>query len=327
MNSTLVILGMHRSGTSLCANWLSRCGLNLGDRIMPAGIGNEQGHFEDLDFHDLHEDVFKSLGIEYGGLESCQPITLSPYFQKRLESLVTLKNNLSKYWGWKEPRTCLFIKEYQKVLVNPKYLVLYRPCAEVVTSLWNRSQKENTSNTPISSLQSIEDITKIHRYAESWIRHNEEIIELLNQIDSNTYRVASIPILSSTGDDVIQWLNTSGFQLDHVSFNTIYNQELLTASGSSEIDCLTDQQQIRIREIEHRFQLFLKHSVSAISKDTLLRSYRTELAEKQDQLCSLHQEVASLNQEISSLNEIIQSAVTWQKNWKNKVFHKWRPKL
>ncbi|HJT73097.1 MAG TPA: hypothetical protein VJ720_03740, partial [Chitinophaga sp.] len=56
-NKVLVITGMHRSGTSLITQWLYRCGLHVGDNFMGAGIGNEDGHFEDLDFYNWHRNI------------------------------------------------------------------------------------------------------------------------------------------------------------------------------------------------------------------------------------------------------------------------------
>jgi len=41
----LVILGMHRSGTSLITQWLKNCGLSVGDSLHGADVGNAEGHF------------------------------------------------------------------------------------------------------------------------------------------------------------------------------------------------------------------------------------------------------------------------------------------
>jgi len=38
-NRVLVIIGMHRSMTSLLTQWLDKCGLQVGDDLHGAGIG------------------------------------------------------------------------------------------------------------------------------------------------------------------------------------------------------------------------------------------------------------------------------------------------
>ena len=63
---TIVITGMHRSGTSLTASLLQSAGLNLGDRLMEAtATGNPlKGYFEDLDFVEFHANTCcRSQGI------------------------------------------------------------------------------------------------------------------------------------------------------------------------------------------------------------------------------------------------------------------------
>ena len=60
MNSkVLVIVGMHRSGTSVITQWLYRCGLFIGNNLVGPDTGNEQGHFEDADFLRLHQKFLR----------------------------------------------------------------------------------------------------------------------------------------------------------------------------------------------------------------------------------------------------------------------------
>jgi hypothetical protein len=41
----VVLLGMHRSGTSLCSHILSALGVDMADEVTP-NAGNEKGHWE-----------------------------------------------------------------------------------------------------------------------------------------------------------------------------------------------------------------------------------------------------------------------------------------
>ena len=52
MNGKVFFLaGMHRSGTSLTAMWLQKCGFQLGDNLLSGAWDNKYGHFEDKDFN------------------------------------------------------------------------------------------------------------------------------------------------------------------------------------------------------------------------------------------------------------------------------------
>ena len=66
-HSVLIITGMHRSGTSLTTSLLQSAGVHIGDRLMNGGNGNTKGHFEDLDFVDLHRQSLEQQGISREG--------------------------------------------------------------------------------------------------------------------------------------------------------------------------------------------------------------------------------------------------------------------
>src|SRR5258708_12379235 len=58
------ITGMHRSGTSLIANLLGRCGLYLGeeDDLLPPSPDNTDGYWENRRFVSLNDEILLTLG-------------------------------------------------------------------------------------------------------------------------------------------------------------------------------------------------------------------------------------------------------------------------
>ena len=46
---TIIVFGMHRSGTSLFSKYLTSSGLYLGDKIISADVGNPLGYNEDAE--------------------------------------------------------------------------------------------------------------------------------------------------------------------------------------------------------------------------------------------------------------------------------------
>ncbi len=91
---TLIIAGMHRSGTSLITNWLSRCGLEIGERLAEGNAGNVEGHFEDVEFLKLHEEILNNNSLDISGLVDAKKIALSPYQLAKLESIISIKQQL-----------------------------------------------------------------------------------------------------------------------------------------------------------------------------------------------------------------------------------------
>ena len=58
----VVVLGMHRSGTSAVAGCLHRLGVDFGPRLMPATEANARGYYEHIDIVNLHDRLLLALG-------------------------------------------------------------------------------------------------------------------------------------------------------------------------------------------------------------------------------------------------------------------------
>lgn len=234
-NNTLIILGMHRSGTSYLSQQIIANGLDLGNQLLGKGVGNENGHFEDLDFHDFHEQVFKQNNISYGGLKLLNKIELSEYHYRKAQYLVSFKNSISTQWGWKDPRTCLFIDLWDSVIDEKKYLVLFRPYEEVVNSLISRDLK--TVFTKRSLLKRIRYPTfKIKNdykniYLKSWIIYNQHILSFLEQKDQSEYFVTSFNNAQQNISTIIKHLGVKwGFNIINSTqkYTSNYNKSLLS---------------------------------------------------------------------------------------------------
>ena len=56
----IVVLGMHRSGTSAITRGLQVMGVGLGDRMMPAMPDNVKGFWEDVDLNALNMEMLSA---------------------------------------------------------------------------------------------------------------------------------------------------------------------------------------------------------------------------------------------------------------------------
>src|SRR6476660_8194420 len=64
-SSGLLVLGMHRSGTSALARVLDLCGADIGARILGESAGNEAGHWEDAFAVETHEQLLAAYGASW----------------------------------------------------------------------------------------------------------------------------------------------------------------------------------------------------------------------------------------------------------------------
>ena len=136
-SSVIIITGMHRSGSSLTTSLLQNVGINIGDRLMGADTGNVKGHFEDLDFVEFHQNVFQSQGISIAGWTEQKSIEVQAQYLAQARSLILARQE-QKLWGWKDPRTTLFLDFWSDLIPDAKYIFVYRSPWEVVDSLFRR---------------------------------------------------------------------------------------------------------------------------------------------------------------------------------------------
>jgi len=133
----LVVTGMHRSGTSLLASLAAAGGVDLGTELMPASKGNRRGHFEDLELVRFHERCLERRGGGPLRPPADGVARFTPEETRAAREL--LANRAGKpSWGWKDPRTTLFLAAWEELLPAAFYLLVYRHPAEVALSLARR---------------------------------------------------------------------------------------------------------------------------------------------------------------------------------------------
>lgn len=141
MRSVLIITGMHRSGTSVITAAFASAGVDVGSRLMPAARGNLRGHFEDLDFVTLHERMLRANGFASEGFTAADAIPVPPALAAEARNLVSQRQPSSPIWGWKDPRTTLFLDLWAEAVPDAKFVFLFRSPAEAIDSLFRRGDE------------------------------------------------------------------------------------------------------------------------------------------------------------------------------------------
>ena len=136
----LAIAGMHRSGTSMLAGLLSAAGLPLGERLLGASGSNPHGHHEDTDFVALHDRALAAQGTDWtlrdcGGLRAW-PADVAEDADRLIAARAGAAARCSgRGWGWKDPRTTLFLDEWSARIPALHVVVAFRGAAQVAASL------------------------------------------------------------------------------------------------------------------------------------------------------------------------------------------------
>ena len=144
----ICVLGMHRSGTSLVAGMLEALGAYIGERnemIAPSEV-NPKGFWERLDILSFHEELLAALARRWDTAEPLSEgwseIDSVRLYEGRLTKFIRERFSEHALWAWKDPRTCLLLPLWEKVLVglkvNARYVCVFRNPLEVAQSLLRR---------------------------------------------------------------------------------------------------------------------------------------------------------------------------------------------
>jgi len=142
---------MHRSGTSLTASWLQGCGLVIDNgRLLGAAGGNERGHYEDLDFLDFHRDAIAAQVRDSNGWKVHEGRPLHFSWRTRARLTVEVSRRMIKYptWGFKDPRSTLFLNDWRRLVPGIRTLIVWRPASDVAMSLERRASKATSKPQP-----------------------------------------------------------------------------------------------------------------------------------------------------------------------------------
>ncbi len=143
----VVVLGMHRSGTSAITRALQTLGVALGERLEPPAPDiNAKGYWEDIDLVRLNVEMLQVLGHDWDTLE---PIQLSEidflcdqgYLSRALQLLHEKMAECPRF-GFKDPRTCKLLPFWERVFhdfdADVRYVLALRNPISAVKSLERR---------------------------------------------------------------------------------------------------------------------------------------------------------------------------------------------
>ncbi len=142
----LVVLGMHRSGTSALTRVLNIAGAALPTMLIGASKGNEIGHWESDALVRYHDVMLKGLGSSWHDWQSLDLSSLS--IERRLEIKQEIANIIASEFAQaplfvvKDPRICrfapLFIEALNEAGIGVRTILPFRNPLEVCQSLEKR---------------------------------------------------------------------------------------------------------------------------------------------------------------------------------------------
>ncbi len=131
----VIILGMHRSGTSCLAGSLQEAGLYLGD-VNERAPYNRNGNRENRAIMDLNDAVLSANDGSWDRL--ADTVVWNVEHRARRDELIrTYPTN--RTWGFKDPRTLLTLEGWLEGLPSARFVGTYRHPMAVAMSLCTRN--------------------------------------------------------------------------------------------------------------------------------------------------------------------------------------------
>lgn len=236
-NTPVVITGMHRSGTSLLASAMQAAGVAIGDDLLGASKSNVHGHFEDLEFLNFHENVFADHGRTWYDVTPSTNLAVSPERRKQAESLVAARAH-QPVWGWKDPRTCMFLNFWGTLLPSAKFVFIFRRPDEVMASLQRRREKRLLHHFRGAwVLRQFGCSTFRARFAlEKWSQYNSAIIECTRRWPERCRVVESSDLPSQLPPLIRHMRESWELPVNDIDLEAIIDDRLLRSAGGANLE-------------------------------------------------------------------------------------------
>lgn len=237
MTKTIFTLaGMHRSGTSLCASWMDASGINVGKSLLGPASSNPKGHFEDEEILNIHREDLRAKGLRISGLvlKGQTKFNLEVNSKKEIQSLLKSRADI-EVWGWKEPRTCLYLEDWKSLLPELKIIAVFRHPDNVINSLYKRLKNGYwyDTNNPFRKLYWYLSIDKnpkkwFNEFSKTYAVYNQQIIDFHKKYPSDSL-ILDLDELTSNSHEIGKRITSFlGIETQMSDFNHLIDKKLLT---------------------------------------------------------------------------------------------------
>jgi GT2 family glycosyltransferase len=169
-----ILLGMHRSGTSLLSNIMHYLGCDMADESDAISDKNPKGFWERPEIVKLHDEILDLLDRKIGDPRHVLPFPAGWWRRKELQDV---KQRLVAYvdqqlhtstdlWGFKDPRTCRMLPLWKEILravdAEPIFIYAIRSPRSAAQSMAAKNPKARPLSVAESELM--------------WLAYNYDVI-------------------------------------------------------------------------------------------------------------------------------------------------------
>lgn len=211
--SCIIVLGMHRSGTSCLTGIMQRFGVELGD-VFTSNPHNKKGNRENAEIMLLNDQVLAENGGSWNN-----PVTVTNWNEQHREERDAIIKKISsvtaRHWGFKDPRTLLTLPFWLEA-VQPQFIGTVRHPIRVARSLNKRGG------------------ISIEQGLSLWLEYNKRLLQLVRE---HQFPVMNFDLPAKTYlADVVTKLTELGLDEDKSEQATEFFDQNLRTQLSDSVD-------------------------------------------------------------------------------------------
>jgi glycosyltransferase involved in cell wall biosynthesis/uncharacterized coiled-coil protein SlyX len=312
----IIVLGMHRSGTSIVARLLNMMGAYFApERVetapeksaLPITEANPKGYWERWDVLILNENILKALEITWDNIGDFNTKKMTTEIHSQFESSIrdiVVGLDANRPWMVKDPRLCLLLPIWRPVLEIPVCVYVHRSPIQIAQSLKKREGFSLMLGTALWEKYNLHGLANSADMPRILVSHEELMTNPVNAVKKMHQELMDYEVqgLRLPSDKEIQAFIEPQFFREHG------NIQLQNA--------YVNPQQVHLFEAFENGNIFQLEPLPTLSEGAveILQEYQDKLAVAKE-AANLKEDVDKRNQEVVQLEADISKRneeVTWR---------------
>ncbi|MEP1382344.1 MAG: sulfotransferase [Paraglaciecola sp.] len=182
-----IVLGMHKSGTTLISRILHESGINMGE--FDASVSYDKGNqYEREEFQIINKEILKCGNAHSTDvIEPLKGSYLNDEFTGSINAIEKQLNVEYDNWGFKDPRTCLTYSFWNTNLPDHQLIYVFRSPIEI----WNHYRKK------IPKYRMLKRFIASYKAVKAWYIYNNEAFNIVADSSKKQYLIEYSEFMNS----------------------------------------------------------------------------------------------------------------------------------
>lgn len=237
--SPVIVLGMHRSGTSAITGCLASLGLDAGEHLQEGNQYNPKGYFEDKRVVKAHDTLLSALGTRWDDLRPLPEGWLeAPPTSECMQAIADIMEEAfarQQPWIVKDPRMCrllpMWLQLFEQRQVSPRFVIAIRDPMSSAQSLSRRDGMDSDAAYILWTLHLLDAERHTRRHRRCFISYERFLADWRNEIRQIDQSLALN----------LQWSMERESAADHLIDHSLNHREssgtVISKAGSLAHDC------------------------------------------------------------------------------------------